>query len=140
MRKLTLLFIMIAGIVSAQTDKTVTIEDKSFKYETERYGDVSVELIYKTTKPPNNMTDEQLQKVIGLTFYIAKNGLKSRRSFAPVHCIVKYKHHKKGKHKYSVSLTYSGTNSYGGEVEDIIIVEYNHKLRETFGSALLRAN
>ncbi len=140
MKQLTLLLIMFTCLLQAQTDKTVTINDDYFTYQTDKYGEVEVELIYKTTQEPNNIDEKTLQKLIGLTFHTTRLGLKSRRSFLPMNVVVKYKYHKKGKHKYSVTLTYGGTNSYGGEVEDILIIEYNKKLRETFGSALLRAN
>ena len=138
--KTTVLLFMLTSILTAQTIDNVTSSDEYFTYQTDKYGEIEVELIYKSTDALNNISDEILQKIIKTTFKTAKYGLKSRRSFIPINTIVKYKYHKKGKHRYSVILTYGGTNTYGGEVEQIITIEYNKTLRETFGSAMLRAN
>ena len=35
-------------------------------------------------------------------------------------------------------MSYEGTNSYGGIVEDIAQLEFNAKLKETTGSIMLR--
>ena len=136
--KLLVLFMCLN--INAQTQETVTIQDQYFEFVTGKNEPIDVELLYRSTDESNDITNEDLRKLIKIATQTAKIGLKSRRSFIPIQYDIKYKYNKKGKHRYSVNITYAATNSYGAEMEDIIMIEYNKKFRETFGSIMLRSN
>ena len=138
-RAILLLLLTVTISLSSQSLQTLTIQDNIFEYQTDNNGIVNALIDYKSTNESIDISDEDLRTLLVLSTYITKSGLKSSRSFVPISYTVKYKHSKKGKHKYSVQVYYTGTNSYGGEMNSLIKLEFNSKFKETLGSVLMRS-
>tara|TARA_R110000764_G_C10838053_1_gene363704 strand:+ start:198 stop:629 length:432 start_codon:yes stop_codon:yes gene_type:complete len=143
MKKLVLVLVMVAltlGINAQKITSTLTTDVNFIEYQTAKNGTVDVNFIYTDKVESETMTDEDLNTIVNYALSATQMTLKSRRSFIPLSMSVKYKFNKKGKHKYSVHLSYAATNSYGGEVEGFEMFSFNKKLKETMGSILLRTN
>ena len=134
-----LLFFLVSVTTFGQI-KSIHIEDSYAVYKTSKNIDVEPSLVYETKVKGSNIDNETIIKLLRLTNAAIKTTLKSSRSFVPINYHVIFKPKKNKKHKYSVRINYAATNSYGGEVDGFETLEFNHKFRETVGSAMLRMN
>jgi len=140
MKKLFLLSLIVPLISIGQVQETF-FEDSYLTFKTAKGAVVDVDITYKTNnanKSGEKLDDETILKLINMANGIVPTMLKSRRSYIPFSYGITYKWHKKGKHKYAVAVSYEGTNSYGGSVEDIAFLEFNSKFKETAGSVMMR--
>ena len=134
---ITLLF---AYNTSAQL-KSVHIDENYVVYKTAKEGEIEVDLYFHKDTKKEDVDLDKLTQLLSYTNVAIKSTLKSQRSFVPLSYIYKLKPNKKGnksKDKHSVTMSYEGTNSYGGVVEDVAQLEFNAKLKETAGSIMLR--
>ena len=120
----------------------INIEEQYILYKTAKEGEIEVPFYLRDTEPSQVVLDDLLV-MLNYTNSSIKMMMKSSRSFVPLTYTFKVKKNKSGKpkkQKYSVWLKYEGSNSYGGAVEDIEMIEFNAKLRETAGSVIMRTS
>ena len=140
MKKIFILLILIPILSNGQVQETF-FDEGYLTFKTAKGGIVDVEITYKTNKANKDgekLDNETMLKLINLVNEIAPTSLKSRRSYVPLRYDINYKWNKKGKHRYGVDLSYEASNSYGGSVEDMMLLEFNSKFKETAGSLMLR--
>ena len=140
MKKLILLLLFVPFISIGQVQETF-FDEGYVTFKTPKGEIVDVDVTYRTNsknKAGELLDDETILKLIKMANAIVPTTLKSRRSYVPFTYGIVYKWHKKGKHKYGVNVIYEGTNSYGGSVEEISMLEFNSKFNETAGSVMMR--
>ena len=119
--------------------QSINIEEGFVVYKTPKREIIEVPLSFHKDTKIEDVDLATLTALIDYTNNAMTLWLKSRRSYYPLYYIYKFKPKKSGKNKHSITLTYEGTNSYGGVVESFQQLEFNHKLKETVGSILLRS-
>ena len=140
MKRFFLIAIMFFSFSANAQLQSVHIEENYVVYKA-REGNVDVDLYFHQDTDPSKVDINVLTQLINYTNAVIQGSLKSRRSFVPLSYTYKFKPNKKGKtakDKHSLTMSYEGTNSYGGIVEDIAQLEFNAKLKETTGSVMLR--
>ena len=143
MKKLITLFtVLFISAHSYSQIQEVNIDEGYILYKTAKEGEIEVPFYLRDTEPFQVVMDNLLA-MLNYTNSSTQMMMKSRRSFVPLSYTYKVKPNKSGnpkKQKYSVWLNYEGSNSFGGTVEDIEMIEFNSKLRETAGSVLMRTS
>jgi len=141
MRKLVLVLVAVLAFnLSNAQVKNVFKESSYLTYNTDKYGEVDVTYSYEQKNNGDALDDETIKRLIDEAISLTKSTLKSRRSFVPMTITFKYVNHPKGKNRYKVNIWYEATNSYGGAVESVSLIEFNKKFRETVGSLMSRMN
>lgn len=138
----TVLAVILISASSYAQIQEVNLEEGYILYKTAKEGEIEVPFYLRDTEPSQVVMDDLLS-MLNYTNSSTQMVLKSRRSFVPLSYTFKVKANKSGKpkkQKYSVWLSYEASNSYGGAVEDIEMIEFNSKLKETAGSVMLRMN
>lgn len=140
MKKLIIILFLIPLVSVSQIQETF-FDEGYVTFKTPKGEIVDVNINYRTTKQNKAgvvLDNETILELIKMANAIVPTSLKSRRSYVPLTYGIVYKWKKNGKHKYGVNVTYEGTNSYGGSVEDMMLLEFNHNLKETTGSIMMR--
>jgi hypothetical protein len=140
MKKLLLVLLFIPLMSIGQIQETF-FDEGYVTFKTPKGEIVDVDITYRTNsknKAGEVLDNETILKLIKMANAIVPTSLKSRRSYVPLTYGIVYKWNKKGKHKYGVNVSYEGTNSYGGAVEDMMLLEFNAKFKETAGSLMMR--
>ena len=140
MKKFIILLLFVPPISFGQVQETF-FDEGYVTFKTPKGEIIDVDITYRTNsknKAGEKLDNETILKLIKMANAIVPTTLKSRRSYVPFSYGIVFKWNKKGKHKYGVNVSYEGTNSYGGSVEGMSLLEFNSKFKETAGSLMMR--
>lgn len=132
-KTLLTIFIVLAELAFSQTHK-VDFENKLITYATPNKDTINVSFLFVNEKGADSFNKSITLGLIHYANTALKYGKILPKSFLPLFYRFEYKWKKNGKHKYEVTVKYSGVNSFGLAIEQTSMFKFNHKLKETFWS------